>query len=68
MTEDLAYDSELQVALFNEDEFSLDNSNDSIEWMPYEPTKTWESSPGDGIKRVYVIYKDAAGNQSVYLD
>ena len=68
VVEDLAKESEIYVAIFNENEFSLDIPNNTIEWMPYEAKKTWEASPGDGIKRVYVIYKDAAGNQSIYLD
>ena len=33
-------------------------------WMPHETTKSWLLSVGQGTKRVYVQYKDAAGNVS----
>jgi len=42
-------------------------SNDGSNWSspePYATTKTWTLTPGDGIKTVYVKYKDTAGNWS----
>jgi alpha-tubulin suppressor-like RCC1 family protein len=31
-------------------------------WTPYATTKSWSLSSGDGLKTVYVLFKDAAGN------
>lgn len=43
-------------------------SNDGTNWSepePYATTKSgWELSPGDGLKTVYVKYKDISGNWS----
>lgn len=52
-------------------------SNDNGSWSPFEnlsPTKDWTLSIGDGLKKVFVQYKDVATNVSesrydqVYLD
>ncbi|MBI2906268.1 MAG: hypothetical protein HYX92_01290, partial [Chloroflexi bacterium] len=38
-------------------------------WEPYATSKTWALTPGDGTKKVYVQFKDAAGNVSgIYSD
>ncbi|WP_156152372.1 hypothetical protein [Flammeovirga sp. OC4] len=34
------------------------------EWIPYVTKKTYKVSEGDGIKQVFVKYKDVAGNQT----
>ncbi|NME70810.1 hypothetical protein [Flammeovirga aprica] len=34
------------------------------EWENYATSKTWKFPPGDGLKFVYVIFKDAVGNIS----
>jgi YD repeat-containing protein len=42
-------------------------SNDNITYSTPEPfasTKVWTLSPGDGIKTVYIKFRDAAGNWS----
>ena len=42
-------------------------SNDNINFTPWEPfttNKSWTLSSGDGEKRVYVQYRDGAGNWS----
>jgi len=41
--------------------FSNDNSNWSAA-EPYAASKTWTVTAGDGVKTVYVRYKDVAGN------
>ncbi len=33
-------------------------------WLPFVSTKQWTLSQGDGNKRIYVIFRDADGNQS----
>lgn len=33
-------------------------------WVPYQTTYDWELTPGDGLKTVYVKFKDDAGNTS----
>jgi hypothetical protein len=40
-------------------------SNDNVNWSspePYAASRQWSLSAGDGAKRVYALYKDAAGN------
>jgi hypothetical protein len=40
---------------------------DSVDWRPWEPYRTsltWSLTPGDGVKNVWVRYRDAAGNMS----
>ncbi len=40
-------------------------SNDNVNWTdpePYGTAKSWTLAGGDGVKTVYVNYKDAAGN------
>ena len=59
--------SSMKVAFINENDFSMSNLNSEIVWMDYEALKEWNVSNGDGLKKVYVIFKDAEGNQSVYL-
>jgi hypothetical protein len=39
-------------------------SNDNVTWTSWEPyftTKTWVLKPGDGLKKVYVQFRDHAG-------
>lgn len=66
-SDDISTENNIKVAFINEDEFSLSKANSSITWLDYSTTKNWTSSEGDGYKKVYVIFKDEAGNQSVYL-
>ncbi|UZR94657.1 hypothetical protein [Chondrinema litorale] len=33
-------------------------------WEPYTPTKEWDVNPGEGLKRVFVKFKDNAQNES----
>jgi len=42
-------------------------STDGIYWGPWEPAatyRTWDVGAGNGVKTVYVMYKDRAGNTS----
>ena len=66
-TDDISSTSKIRMALINENDFSLSNSNSEIQWMNFSATKTWTPSSGDGLKTIYVIFKDEAGNQSIYL-
>ena len=72
-TDDLSDTSKLKVAFINENELIVDEnsgittSSGTINWLDYEANKEWTSSEGDGYKIVYVLFKDEAGNQSVYL-
>lgn len=37
----------------------------SLPWVKYQPVRTgWTLLPGDGIKKVYAIFRDEAGNQT----
>jgi hypothetical protein len=44
--------------------FSNSNSSYSA-WEPYAAAKSWTLTSGNGIKTVYVKFKDLAGNESV---
>ncbi|NOZ86233.1 MAG: hypothetical protein GXP49_08190 [Deltaproteobacteria bacterium] len=44
---------------------SLDGRFDTEQWEPYNVRKTETFSPEDGEKRVMVLFRDAAGNQSL---
>jgi hypothetical protein len=42
-------------------------SNDGSNWAPWEPfaaNRAWPLNPGDGVKTVYVEYRDTVGNFS----
>ena len=37
----------------------------SLPWVKYQPVRTgWTLLPGDGVKKVYALFRDEAGNQS----
>ncbi len=57
----------LKVALINEDTYANIGADYTITWLDCEEVKSWDTSAGDGLKKVYVIFKDEAGNQSVLL-
>ena len=58
---------EMKIALINSADFSESKLNSSIVWEEYAETKSFTLTEGEGIRKVYAIFKDAAGNQSVYL-
>ncbi len=66
-SDDISEQSNIKVALINEKDYSRTNSNSSINWLSFSPSIQWTASSGKGLKRVYVIFKDEAGNQSLYL-
>ena len=57
----------LKIALINEDTYANIGADYTITWLDCEEVKSWNTSAGDGLKKVYVIFKDEAGNQSVLL-
>lgn len=66
-TDNISDSSKIKVAFINEVDFDLSKPNANINWLDYETTKSWNISNIDGLKTVYVLFKDEAGNQSVYL-
>ncbi len=66
-SDNVSEQSNIKVALINEKDYSRTNSNSSINWLNFSPSIQWTASSGAGLKRVYVIFKDEAGNQSLYL-
>ena len=66
-TDDVSSTENIKVALINENNFSLTNPNSGINWLNFSASKTWTLSSNSGMKTVYVIFKDEAGNQSLYL-
>lgn len=57
----------IKVALIDEADYDRTKQNSTITWQNFSTTKQWTSSSGKGLKRVYVIFRDEAGNQSVYF-
>ena len=57
----------MEITLINEVDYDITNKNEEIEWIAYEEDKIWELTTGEGTRKVYVIVKDEAGNQSMYL-
>ena len=57
----------LKIALINEDTYANIGADYTITWLDCEEVKSWDTSAGDGLKKVYVIFKDEAGNQSVLI-
>ncbi len=60
-------ESNIEVALINETDYDKTKSNSSIVWQSFSPTIQWQASEGSGMKYVYVIFRDEAGNQTVYF-
>lgn len=67
VADNVTSEADMKVALVNEEEFDSKEANTPIEWSTFSRTKTWNLSDGEGRKRVYVIFKDKAGNQSLYM-
>ncbi len=44
---------------------SNDSPYGSQEWLPYNASRAWQLSRGDGEKRVYIMFRDAEGNDSI---
>lgn len=59
----------MKITFINEEDFNIETQNSNLVWttLGTEKTKTWELSAESGLKQVYVIVKDEAGNQSAYL-
>ncbi len=66
-SDNVSEQSNIKVALINENDYNRSNPNDSISWLDFSSSIQWTASSGKGLKRVYVIFKDEAGNQSVYF-
>ncbi|MEM3466633.1 MAG: hypothetical protein QW566_09205, partial [Candidatus Jordarchaeales archaeon] len=42
----------------------VSNDGSSYSWYPYQPSLTWNLNPGDGVKIVYVKFKDNVALES----
>ena len=40
----------------------ISNTASCTAWQPFAPTKAWTLAPGDGLKDVYVRFRDRVGN------
>jgi hypothetical protein len=53
---------------------STSSTFSSVLWEAYTPSKAWNLTPGDGLKKLYACYRDRAENMSpnysatIYLD
>ena len=55
----------LQIKVTEATEMTISNSSSfGSEWIPVAPKIAWELTEGDGLKAVYIKFKDAAGNIS----
>ena len=66
-TDDNSLADNMQMSFINEDVIPDIVMNDDLVWMEYDAEKIWEVSAGEGLKTVYVVFKDEAGNQSYYI-
>lgn len=57
----------IRMAILNEQEFNELSQNDSLAWEQYVQERTWQLPAGEGVKTVYILFKDEAGNQSYYV-
>ena len=66
-TDNLVENSKIKVALVEGTDDGISISNDQIEWRDFAETHSIEVSNTEGKKVIYVIFKDEAGNQTLYL-
>jgi hypothetical protein len=72
----LAKDRRVKLSLFAKDDttgikdvrFKNDGETCWGDWDTYTPEKFWDLSPSDGVKTVFVQYRDYAGNVSEVCD
>lgn len=72
----LANDPRVKLSLFAKDDttgvkdvrFRNDDEDCWGDWDTYAPEKFWDLSPADGVKRVFVQYRDYANNVSEACD
>ena len=55
----------MKMFLVNENQYSTLRNQDIV-WIDFSSTVNWTLTPGESRRRVYIIIKDAAGNQSTY--
>ncbi len=67
MSDNLCELAETKVALINNADFINLTSSSVIEFEDYAENKTFTLTAGEGKRKVYAIFKDAAGNQSMYI-
>lgn len=66
-TDNVTDTSNLKMKLLNKDEFDNLKTLNDIEWEDYANEVTWQIPSNDGVKRVYLLLKDEAGNISLSL-
>jgi hypothetical protein len=70
---EVSHTNEVPLSLFARGASFMKVSNtrflDDVEWERYSRSKQWTLKPGDGVRYVHAMFKDAAGNlSSVYSD
>ncbi len=66
-TDNLVDASKIKVALIEGTDDGISITNDEIKWQDYAETLTTEVSNTEGKKVIFVIFKDEAGNQTLYV-
>ena len=62
VTDNYSSSENCQMAIINEEQYEMGVTYDELKWQPYVEEVTWELTPGDAAKTVYVYFKDEAGN------
>lgn len=66
--DNVADKTEMKMCVMNEDQYEQYKKTGKITWIPFVEEMEWELTPGDGGKIVYVLFKDGAGNLSIYSE
>ena len=64
VTDNISEAKDIDIALINEVDYTSELNEENITWHDYAPQLEWELTAGQGRRRVYVILRDEAGNQS----
>ena len=63
VTDNESTPEETKFALYTEEEYEqIIAGTKEIVWQDYAPTVTWPLKEGEGLNRIYAIFKDLAGN------
>lgn len=66
-TDNVTDAANLKMKILNKEEFDNLKTLNDIVWEDYKNEVTWQIPSNDGVKRVYLLLKDEAGNISLSL-
>jgi len=68
VTDNYSISEKCEMAIVNEDQYEAGVTYEDLLWIPFRTEITWELTPQDDAKTVYVYFKDEAGNVCEALD